>query len=233
MPCTSYAENYISVTQNTPTKTQHHPSAHVPPPAYPQKKNNSCHLCSQVGTANFRFPALDPATEAFLWRRKADLDAAIDAMPTTATTAQASASQGVPGRAAADLADARVLAAAGPPHAEGVELLGDNQKRSTVAEPSLSRTGQLRSKERRRDVRNSTVKRRASRGNKGVGAAASAGTAMLAKGKSVAAKGARGLQLAMIEEAFARLDVDGDGYITPGDLGLAFRNMGRDASERR
>ncbi|CAM9605778.1 unnamed protein product, partial [Laminaria digitata] len=39
-----------------------------------------------VGTASFRFPALDPATEAFLWRRKADLEAAIDAMPATATT---------------------------------------------------------------------------------------------------------------------------------------------------
>lgn len=53
-------------------------------------------------------------------------------------------------------------------------------------------------------------------------------------GRSAAAvSGARGLQLAMIKEAFLRLDMDGDGYITPEDLGLAFRNMGRDASDRR
>lgn len=50
---------------------------------------------------------------------------------------------------------------------------------------------------------------------------------------SAAVSGARGLQLAMIKESFLRLDMDGDGYITPEDLRLAFRNMGRDASDRR
>lgn len=68
----------------------------------------------------------------------------------------------------------------------------------------------------------------------GVGTAAA--TALLEGSSSrgsAAVSGARGLQLAMIKEAFLRLDMDGDGYITPGDLGLAFRNMGRDASDRR
>lgn len=63
-----------------------------------------------------------------------------------------------------------------------------------------------------------------------------AATALLAAADnrgSTVASGARGLQLAMIKEAFSRLDMDGDGFISPGDLGLAFRNMGRDASDRR
>ncbi|CAM9792475.1 unnamed protein product, partial [Discosporangium mesarthrocarpum] len=34
----------------------------------------------ELSTKDFRFPALDPATEAFLWRRKADLEAAIQAL---------------------------------------------------------------------------------------------------------------------------------------------------------
>lgn len=158
-------------------------------------------------------------------------------MPTTAANAQASAPQGTPGRAAEDLADARAIAAVDSLDAKGAELSGDNRKRSTAAERSLSSADRLKSKTRGRDARKSTLRRRTSRGNKGVGTTVSVGaaaaTAMLAKGKSATASGARGLQLAMIQEAFTRLDLDGDGYITPGDLGLAFRNMGRDASERR
>lgn len=49
---------------------------------------------------------------------------------------------------------------------------------------------------------------------------------------SGAASGARGLQLAMIREAFSRLDLDGDGYISAADLCSAFRSMGKEASDR-
>lgn len=219
---------------------------------------------AQVGTANFRFPALDPATEAFLWRRKADLEAAIEAMPATAATAAAAAPQSAPGRAAADLLDSRSLAtgraaeerrapgSAGAGAAETSTARHVEKRRSSTAEPGLRRgsggllfrqqsSGRAESEGRIAGRRNSRGRgRRASSGRGGLGGmenvGAAAATALLAAANSrgsAAASGARGLQLAMIKEAFARLDMDGDGYITPGDLGLAFRNMGRDASDRR
>ncbi|CAM9466188.1 unnamed protein product [Ectocarpus fasciculatus] len=208
----------------------------------------------EVGTANFRFPALDPATEAFLWRRKADLEAAIEAMP--ATAAATAAPQSAPGRAAADLQDSRDLAAAGGEEgiAAGTGETARNgpmqRRRSSTAEPpprsgsSLSRQqkhppGRRAKSEGPSTVRGRDSRSRRPRGTSGVGGMGSVGaaaaTALLAaadRGGSAAANGARGLQLAMIKEAFTRLDMDGDGYITPADLGLAFRNMGRDASDR-
>ncbi|CAM9744831.1 unnamed protein product [Scytosiphon promiscuus] len=214
----------------------------------------------EVGTANFRFPALDPATEAFLWRRKADLEAAIEAMPATAATAVAAAPQSAPGRAAADLQDSRTLArgaaggtgaASGASSVETTTIRAIEKRRSSTAEPVSRRgshgllhrgqsSGRAESEGRTAGRRGSRVRgrRAGSRGGEfggmeNVGAVAA--TALLAAAKSrgsAAASGARGLQLAMIREAFARLDMDGDGYISPADLGLAFRNMGRDASDR-
>ncbi|CBJ33221.1 calmodulin-like myosin-light chain [Ectocarpus siliculosus] len=208
----------------------------------------------EVGTANFRFPALDPATEAFLWRRKADLEAAIEAMP--ATAAATAAPQSAPGRAAADLQDSRDFAAAGGEEgiAAGTGETARNgpiqRRRSSTAEPpprsgsSLSRKQKQPPGRRTKSEGPSTVRGRDSRSRRPRGASgaggmgsvgAAAATALLAaadRGGSAAASGARGLQLAMIKEAFSRLDMDGDGYITPADLGLAFRNMGRDASDR-
>lgn len=209
---------------------------------------------TQIGTANFRFPALDPATEAFLWRRKADLEAAIEAMPATAAAAEAAAPQSAPGRAAADLQDSGT-GVAGDPGASATETpkaRPNEKRRGSTAEPVPRRDprGSLRPRQPsgRAESEGRTDGRRGSRGRgrhassrggrlggmENIGAVAA--TALLAAANSrgsAAANGARGLQLTMIKEAFARLDMDGDGFITPGDLGLAFRNMGRDASDRR
>eukprot|EP00903_Cladosiphon_okamuranus_P006300 g6178.t1 len=207
----------------------------------------------EVATANFRFPALDPATEAFLWRRKADLEAAIEAMPATGATAAAAAPQSARGRAAADLEDSRMLAdaaGAGPSAASAQTGTTVNiwKQRSSTTEPPSSQSRDIlsrqlsshrgKSESRINSRRNSRFKgRRASpRGGAMESVGMAAATALLAAADSrgsTAASGARGLQLAMIKEAFSRLDMDGDGFISPGDLGLAFRNMGRDASDRR
>lgn len=192
----------------------------------------------QVGTAGFRFPALDPATEAFLWRRKADLEAAIEAMPAPAATSAAAAAsaapQNAPGRASADLEDAKLLAGAGATKAANVgirvgtagEPPSSSSKSAIQAKTSKGTTGSRKGRAGKHALG------KGAGGKGGLGAAAA--TALLASSRgSSAISGARGLQLAMIKGAFARLDLDGDGYITPGDLGLAFRNMGRDASDRR
>lgn len=186
--------------------------------------------CTQVGTASFRFPALDPATEAFLWRRKADLEAAIEALPNTLAT---SAPQNAPGRASADLEDAKKLAAAGPAKTKPESTV----KHAVTAQPPSSSSSKSVNREKSGKGNGSVKGRRA--GKRGLGKragdlGAGAATVLLAASSgSSAISGARGLQLAMIKDAFARLDLDADGYITPGDLGLAFRNMGRDASDRR
>ena len=189
----------------------------------------------QVGTAGFRFPALDPATEAFLWRRKADLEAAIEAMPATATTsAAASAPQNAPGRASADLADAKALAGVGATKTANVGKCAEPAE-EPPSSSSKSATREKTGKGNNGSGKGRAGKRALGKGERGKGSlGAAAATALLAASNgSSAISGARGLQLAMIKGAFSRLDVDGDGYITPGDLGLAFRNMGRDASDRR
>lgn len=188
--------------------------------------------CMQVGTASFRFPALDPATEAFLWRRKADLEAAIEAMPARAATSAASAPQNTPGRASADLEDAKTLAD------DGLSKTVNVKRVATAEPPSSSSKSVNRAKTGKGNTgsgKGRAGKRALGKGTGSKGAlGAPAATALLAASSgSSAITGARGLQLAMIKDAFSRLDLDGDGYITPGDLGLAFRNMGRDASDRR
>lgn len=192
-------------------------------------------LNTQVGTAHFRFPALDPVTEAFLWRRKADLEAALEAMPATATIAAAFAPQGAPGRASADLEDAKALAEKAP---DGTKVIRHGRRTSADVALGSSKSKNQGNPGKVHDNEKARVIGRASTGGMGIKRAlsvgASAATALLvAGGRSAVLTGARGLQLAMIKEAFSRLDLDKDGYITPEDLGLAFRNMGRDASDRR
>lgn len=191
-------------------------------------------LHTKVGTAHFRFPGLDLSTEAFLWRRKADLEAVIEAMPATAIIASAEASQCARGRIKADLNDATTLAGSdlfGVAEMEGVKV----KKGGTVVEESSPRVA---NKKHRSGDTTCDGKPCSSRGGTrgyraaSVGAQAT-GALLAASGGSAATAGARGLQLAMIKDSFARLDLDRDGFISPNDLRSAFRNMGRDASDRR
>lgn len=158
-------------------------------------------------------------------------------MPTTTATASAAAPQHAPGRAAVDLNDARALGYGG--FVEEVERRNVRRKHSATEEPASRSVGRVSSERGRASRRNAGKRGRgASNGRTKVSGAVSVGaaaaTALLAAGgRSAATSGVRGLQMAMIKEAFARLDLDGDGYITSGDLGLAFRNMGRDATDRR
>lgn len=192
-----------------------------------------CSSCSQVGTANFRFPALDATTEAFLWRRKADLEAAIAAMPIPVPAAEGG--QAVPGRATADLVDALTLGGVDPRAEAIVEGKRSEKKRklsrnndsftSTLKphEPTKDRTGKNLANAKTVVTKTGGDHRRRSTAKGEAASAALAG----------AATGARGVQLAMIEKAFERLDVDGDGFISATDLGSAFRSVGRDASHAR
>lgn len=164
-----------------------------------------------------------------MWRRKADLEAAIEALPTTLAT---SAPQNAPGRASADLEDAKTLAGVVAP------AKTETTKRAIVTAPPRPSSSSKTANRGKSGKGHGSGKGRAAgkrvlgRGAGALGAAA-ATVLLAASSGSSAMTGARGLQLAMIKDAFARLDLDGDGFITPGDLGLAFRNMGRDASDRR
>ena len=192
---------------------------------------------SKVGTANFRFPALDPITEAFLWRRKADLEAAIEVMPSTTIIASAEAPQGARGRATADLNDARTLA--GDEFNRGVGADGLQVKRCATASELATRELNRTEDDKRDKVRITRggmprSSRGRSQGNKTTGVGATTTRALsVTSGGSKAMAGARDLQLTMIKESFARLDMDGDGFISPNDLRSVFQNMGRDASDRR
>lgn len=183
-------------------------------------------MVCQVGTSHFRFPALDTSTEAFLWRRKADLEAAIASMPAAATASRSD--QAAPGRAEVDLLDAMTL---GNVPAGGFRP-EKGQRPSTAGElPSSTPASTARSKsvaDRRTGGRSRRDINRRSRRRQAGGSVGAAAMAALEE----SATGARGLQLAMIKESFARLDVDGDGFITPRDLVQAFGRMGRDTSDR-
>lgn len=136
-------------------------------------------------------------------------------MPVPALTI--TADQAAPGRATADLADAMTLA--GTPD---VTEIGKQEKRRNIAKRCS--TGEV-----------FLTRQLAEKGKKGTGRGVvnSVGGAAAMSMLAGAATGARGLQLAMIKEAFSRLDLDEDGYISAADLGSAFRSMGRDASDRR
>ncbi|CAM9341695.1 unnamed protein product, partial [Choristocarpus tenellus] len=184
----------------------------------------------KVGTQDFTFPALDTATEAFLWRRKADLEAAIESL-CTATDDDGKAAgatggvQGAPGRAKADLADSRVLfenmrgTELGPRKIQDVPItkaLGtQNTRRRGTSQCGtsipLGRRGKFRGRGR----------------GYGGGRGKKQGQ-LVVKGLS----GVHQLQHALIREAFVQLDVDGDDIISAQDLRTAFRNIGRDASDR-
>lgn len=174
------------------------------------------------------------------------MEAAIQAMPATATVAAAAAPQHTKGRAVTDLSDAERLSGAIP--GEDADAAAAAARRRRANETARKRkSGTMaasipghRNKilyhpspnERNRSHSDGGTTRRSGHRRQAINGAAAA-TALLAGAGSTVAAGARGLQLAMIKEAFSRLDMDGDGYITAGDLRLAFRNMGRDASDRR
>lgn len=186
----------------------------------------------QAGTSDFRFPALDPATESFLWRRKADLEAAIAAMPCAATepTVGGKSDQATAGRAQADLADAMTLADASLDESwlRKRRMSSAVGGQSFLDQASAASTGVAigRGSKAKGDE---YVRRRSTPQRLGASVGSAAAAALLAE----STEGARGLQLAMIRESFRRLDKDGDGYVTPCDLAQAFRFMGRDNNNRR
>lgn len=157
-------------------------------------------------------------------------------MPASSSTAvhAAAADQAAPGRASADLVDAMDLAGVS---VEGTRSEKRQKLSATVGAPSTVRGRGRRERVTAHTTRDSIRSRSSvkgaggvTRGDKNLGAAAA--TALLTA-TGGAATSARGLQLSMIKEAFSRLDVDGDGFISAGDLGQAFQRMGRDASDRR
>jgi len=162
---------------------------------------------------DFKFPGLDHPTEAFLWRRTADLEGAIQLMETSKEF------MGIDHMATPqdDLKDAAVLS-----KKTSKQLLASSKGRGEKARPSSPPKASMK----------------ASRGGRGVkgtikGAKSDAGELssmkLFFKGKTLAQRA----QLEMVRMAFNRLDLNHDGMISAEDLRTAFRQMGVDAGDRR
>ncbi|CAM9540300.1 unnamed protein product, partial [Phaeothamnion confervicola] len=177
-------------------------------------------LSAATGTAgSFAFPGLDALTEAFLWRRKADLEAAVTALDAvaasgggngaafngggaTADTAGTAAHAGLvsPRRRTAMAATAAATAAAAGAAAAATTAAGQKQPQARPATSSGGATGKC-------------------------GAGGSGGG-------TVATPGTRHAQMTLIRASFERLDAHKEGRLTAAGLRTAFRAVGRDSSER-
>jgi hypothetical protein len=159
------------------------------------------------GSHEFHFPAVDTATETFLWRRRADLEAAIDALTgQAAEDGRHRGSHSHVGRPQEDARDATTLAG----------LRAEMRRRSSQRAQSTSPKRQPRSRTRVRGP-NQTAR-------------------SLSRARTRDSGGSRShserLQLTLIRQAFDRLDVENEGRITAKTLTHAFQLMGRDASQR-
>ena len=166
---------------------------------------------------NFKFQYLDPETEKFLWRRKADLEVALraldgmDAMGGPAGTGSSSAF------AATDAAHTMGTTANSLAHKAALAKAGD-------------KTAKLAGKA-------------AAGGKAGAGKAAPGKAPADAAGKGKAASqaqlgeytrgatAAQQAQVKMIAQVFEAMDADGDGALSVADVRAYFRTVGRPAEE--
>jgi Ca2+-binding EF-hand superfamily protein/WD40 repeat protein/serine/threonine protein kinase len=181
----------------------------------------------EPSNASFKFPSLDSETEAFLYRRKADLEAvALD------LENDSEAHQGVyqsdSTRAQLDASDALTSAKArGQGVSSGKLQPGDVAKGHRLG--GAPKPKAAKSKMPTKDQKYLTQKN-------GKETAPSSASALLQEQVSAFMKGkteAQMAQLSMLKAAFLSLDVNGDGFIDASDLQHKWRLSGQDASERR
>ena len=152
--------------------------------------------------AKFKFPSLDPETERFLWRRKADLEIALRAMD--------GLEEGAPTGGVAAQDAAHVLGTT-------VKALEERSKqvRKSVEE------SQGKPKEAQKDAKSKAAAK------DGQVSTAVPDVKSFYRGASAAQLS----QLRMIEEVFKQMDADGDGLLSVSDVRAYFRTIGRNASD--
>ncbi|KAJ1409004.1 hypothetical protein B484DRAFT_403358 [Ochromonadaceae sp. CCMP2298] len=158
---------------------------------------------STSSTANFKFPYLDPETERFLWRRKADLEAAARLL---------------------DGAEAVEELARNVPHAaaDAAHVSGLTQKELAQRAAAQAARGASGGKTRIPV----TLKEGAVPEQEEGHAAVSHLKTFLA-----GATAAQRAQIAMIRGVFERMDADRDGLLSMADVRAYFRAIGRNASD--
>jgi hypothetical protein len=176
----------------------------------------------QPANAAFKFPALDAETEAFLYRRKADLEAVAADLESDAE-AHEGAHQSDAGRARLDASDAQ---ARGHGVSSGKLQPGDAAK-------SYRLGGAAKAPPAAAKATSALSKRTALKGGKDEPSHALASLQAQVTGFMKGKTEAQIAQLGMLKAAFQSLDVNGDGFIDAADLRAAWRGSGHDASERR
>jgi Ca2+-binding EF-hand superfamily protein len=158
--------------------------------------------------ALFRFPGLDKTTEEFLWRRKADLEAALQMLDKHPAAGEPDGGKSA-GGAKDDLQDAARLHGKTP---------GELKARRGSKSPPKKPTTQKRGKGGKKTVAPLAEQEEDFSGLKA-----------FFHGKTAAQRA----QLAMIRRSFDSLDLNHDQRITADELRTIFRRMGVDSSDRR
>ena len=158
-------------------------------------------------TKSFKFPALDPETERFLWRRKADLETALRAMDKMEDDAPTG------GSAANDAA----------------HVLGTTSKaleeRSKQVRKSLEDAGGNSVGTQKKGDKGSD------RSKDPFAGGAHKGEGLNLKDFLRGATAAQQTQVKMIQDVFKQMDADSDGLLSVSDVRAYFRSIGRNASD--